>query len=143
MTFSFQCFIPDPVQEPISAQKGLQTFMLPIYQLRFFHNYLTELLSNICFRTVWNPKVKGGEGEELIFITFPNAYHSGFNNGFNIAEAVNFATGGWVSLGQSAILCSYDTYKAKMPVLDLRTLLKLSYPCRRRRYSQTTFKTSY
>jgi len=48
------------------------------------------------------------EGEFII--TYPYGYHGGFNAGFNIAEATNFASKKWIESGlmSSVCDCSFD-----------------------------------
>jgi jumonji domain-containing protein 2 len=40
-----------------------------------------------------------------IIITFPGGYHAGFNYGFNIAEATNYASPKWVKIGEKTQIC--------------------------------------
>merc|ERR1719193_638117 len=45
-------------------------------------------------------------------VTFPQAYHAGFNHGYNVAEAVNFATADWFTFGFKS-LSWYRTLRKK------------------------------
>lgn len=45
------------------------------------------------------------EAGEFI-VTFPYGYHAGYNHGFNLAEAVNFATESWVEFGKRTTICT-------------------------------------
>ncbi|KAI4809126.1 hypothetical protein KUCAC02_018036 [Chaenocephalus aceratus] len=61
-------------------------------------------------------KITQRAGEFMI--TFPYAYHAGFNHGFNCAESTNFATERWIEYGKQAVLCSCrkDMVKISMDV---------------------------
>lgn len=59
--------------------------------------------------TVISPKVLRDNGFNVaecvhhageIMITLPEAYHAGFNHGFNVAESTNFASARWPSAGR-------------------------------------------
>lgn len=54
---------------------------------------VTYMLVHSLSRQVYRTNQCAGE----FVVTFPRAYHSGFNQGYNFAEAVNFCTADWVS----------------------------------------------
>ena len=53
-------------------------------------------------------------------VTFPRAYHAGFSHGFNVAEAVNFATPDWLPFGRNAVSC-YRRHR-RTPVVSIERL---------------------
>jgi len=54
-------------------------------------------------------------------VTFPRAYHAGFSHGFNVAEAVNFASADWLPFGRNAMQC-YVRHR-RTPVFSVERLL--------------------
>lgn len=62
--------------------------------------------------TILNPNILMDRGVPVYHIdqaagefvlTFPRAYHAGFNHGYNFAEAVNFAPVDWIPMGRECV----------------------------------------
>ena len=54
-------------------------------------------------------------------VTLGKCYHTGFNMGYNCAEAVNFATKSWLTYGHKAKSCKCDNDSVKM---DMKNFMK-------------------
>lgn len=87
---SFENVMKDNAPEIFESQPGLLFHMVTII------NPNKLMLANV---PVYRINQYAGE----FVVTFPRAYHAGFNNGFNLAEAVNFATADWIPYGRFAI----------------------------------------
>jgi hypothetical protein len=74
-----------------------------------FLRHKTFLISPTTLLEKYNIKVnKVVHHPNEFVITFPYGYHSGFNLGYNAAEAVNFAMESWLELGRVAKRCDCD-----------------------------------
>ncbi|XP_063389796.1 lysine-specific demethylase 5-like [Cydia fagiglandana] len=82
-----------------------------LFQLQpdLLHQLVTIMNPNILMRAgvpVYRTDQRAGE----FVITFPRAYHAGFNQGYNFAEAVNFTPADWLKMGRECI-AHYSTLR--------------------------------
>ncbi|CAA7020889.1 unnamed protein product [Microthlaspi erraticum] len=66
------------------------------------HQLVTQLSPSI-LKEEGVPVYRAVQRSGEFILTFPKAYHSGFNCGFNCAEAVNVAPVDWLAHGQNAV----------------------------------------
>lgn len=80
------------------------------------HLQLVTMFSPATLRQHGVPVYRATHCPNEFMVTFPSAYHAGFNNGFNCAEAVNFATVDWLPWGAASV----RKYRAfhKLPVFS-------------------------
>ncbi|GAX80508.1 hypothetical protein CEUSTIGMA_g7946.t1 [Chlamydomonas eustigma] len=71
------------------------------------------------------PYVKAVQGPRDFMITFPGAYHAGFNAGFNCAESVNFGTRRWIPIGARAGVCKCSPDSVKIDMRLFRHLVPI------------------
>ncbi|XP_031131092.1 lysine-specific demethylase JMJ18-like isoform X1 [Ipomoea triloba] len=69
----------------------------------FLLNELVTQLSPSVLKSEGVPVYHAVQHSGEFVLTFPRAYHSGFNSGFNCAEAVNVAPVDWLQHGQVAV----------------------------------------
>uniref|UniRef100_A0A8C6KIE1 [histone H3]-trimethyl-L-lysine(4) demethylase n=1 Tax=Nothobranchius furzeri TaxID=105023 RepID=A0A8C6KIE1_NOTFU len=93
---------------PASAAEKLEAVMKKLAPELF--DSQPDLLHQLV--TIMNPNVLMEHGVPVyrtnqcageFVVTFPRAYHSGFNQGYNFAEAVNFCTADWLPLGRQCV----------------------------------------
>ncbi|KAG7296889.1 hypothetical protein JYU34_019753, partial [Plutella xylostella] len=82
-----------------------------LFQLQpdLLHQLVTIMNPNILMKAgvpVYRTDQHAGE----FVITFPRAYHAGFNQGYNFAEAVNFTPPDWLKMGRECI-AHYSTLR--------------------------------
>ena len=69
------------------------------------------------------PVLQGIQREGEFMVTFPCAYHQGFNLGFNCAESVNFAVEEWVAWGEQAEVCECRSTSVNIDVAEMKQKL--------------------
>ncbi|KAJ3612364.1 hypothetical protein NHX12_020640 [Muraenolepis orangiensis] len=93
---------------PASAAEQLEAVMKKLAPELF--DSQPDLLHQLV--TIMNPNVLMEHGVPVyrtnqcageFVVTFPRAYHSGFNQGYNFAEAVNFCTADWLPVGRQSV----------------------------------------
>lgn len=101
--------VPSSKAEQFEAAMKAEAPELFQLQPDLLHQLVTIMNPNILMKAgvpVYRMDQHAGE----FVITFPRAYHAGFNQGYNFAEAVNFTPADWLKMGRECI-AHYSTLR--------------------------------
>ncbi|CAH4036696.1 unnamed protein product [Pieris brassicae] len=94
--------VPSSKAEQFEAAMKAEAPELFQLQPDLLHQLVTIMNPNVLMKAgvpVYRTDQHAGE----FVITFPRAYHAGFNQGYNFAEAVNFTPADWLKMGRECI----------------------------------------
>ncbi|CAH8355227.1 unnamed protein product [Eruca vesicaria subsp. sativa] len=93
-----------PGHHAASFENALKKHLPDLFEEQpdLLHQLVTQLSPSI-LKEEGVPVYRAVQRSGEFILTFPNAYHSGFNCGFNCAEAVNVAPVDWLVHGQTAV----------------------------------------
>ncbi|EEF40380.1 transcription factor, putative [Ricinus communis] len=93
-----------PGKDAVKLEQAMRKHLPDLFEEQpdLLHKLVTQLSPSI-LKSEGVPVYRCKQNTGEFVLTFPRAYHSGFNCGFNCAEAVNVAPVDWLPHGQIAI----------------------------------------
>lgn len=93
-----------PATHAVKLEEAMRKHLPDLFEEQpdLLHKLVTQLSPSI-LKSEGVPVYRCIQNAGEFVLTFPRAYHSGFNSGFNCAEAVNVAPVDWLPHGQIAV----------------------------------------
>ncbi|CAN6245682.1 unnamed protein product [Urochloa humidicola] len=93
-----------PGKDAVNLEVAMRKHLPDLFEEQpdLLHNLVTQFSPSL-LKSEGVPVYRCVQHEGEFVLTFPRAYHAGFNCGFNCAEAVNVAPIDWLPIGQDAV----------------------------------------
>ncbi|GJM87193.1 hypothetical protein PR202_ga03123 [Eleusine coracana subsp. coracana] len=93
-----------PGKDAVNLEAAMRKHLPDLFEEQpdLLHNLVTQFSPSL-LKSEGVPVYRCVQHEGEFVLTFPRAYHAGFNCGFNCAEAVNVAPIDWLPIGQGAV----------------------------------------
>ncbi|OEL13556.1 Lysine-specific demethylase JMJ703 [Dichanthelium oligosanthes] len=93
-----------PGKDAVNLEEAMRKYLPDLFEEQpdLLHNLVTQFSPSL-LKSEGVPVYRCVQHEGEFVLTFPRAYHAGFNCGFNCAEAVNVAPIDWLPIGQNAV----------------------------------------